>query len=230
MYPDTLRLSQELREAHASSWQSIARAGDFWRGAERVAMVAEARNALRCPLCRERKAALSPGAVTGTHSTDSALDPTVVDMIHRLRTDPGRLTHSWFESVIASGISPAAYVEIVSVVNSSVIVDTLHLSLGLDVPELPEPIAGEPSGEFNPDAVDGGAWVPITAAAQDVSDTGLPSVPNILRAMGLVPGAVALFFNTFRPHYSLKDIKLSISQAQAEFVASRVSALNECFY
>ena len=48
--------------------------------------------------------------------------------------------------------------------------------------------------------------------------------------MGLVPDAVALFFGAFRPHYALKDIPLSISQTQAEFVASRVSALNDCFY
>jgi hypothetical protein len=63
-----------------------------------------------------------------------------------------------------------------------------------------------------------------------MADTGLPAVPNIFRAMGLVPDAVALFFSTFRPHYALKDIELSISQAQAELVASRVSAWNECFY
>ncbi len=63
-----------------------------------------------------------------------------------------------------------------------------------------------------------------------MADTGLPRVPNIARSMGLVPSAVDLFFGTFRPHYSLKDIPLSISQAQAEFVASRTSAINECFY
>jgi len=33
-----------------------------------------------------------------------------------------------------------------------------------------------------------------------------------------------------RSHYSLSDIPLDISQAQAEFIAARVSALNECFY
>ena len=118
----------------------------------------------------------------------------------------------------------------VSVVNTSVIVDTLHRSLGLDLPVLPESEPGEPSGAYDQNAVDEGAWVPIMAAAKDMADTGLPAVPNIFRSMGLVPGAVQLFFTTFRPHYALKDIPLSISQAQAEFVASRVSAINECFY
>ena len=68
------------------------------------------------------------------------------------------------------------------------------------------------------------------AASQELTDTGMPAVPNIARSLGLVPGAVALFFGTFRPHYALQDIPLAISQAQAEFIAARVSALNQCFY
>ena len=129
-----------------------------------------------------------------------------------------------------SQISLQEYIEIVSVVTSSVIIDTLHNALGFGLPPLPAPKPGRPSKHFNNDAVDAGAWVPILAADQTMADTGLPRVPNIARALGLVPGALDLFFRTFRPHYALKDIQLSISQAQAEFVASRVSAMNECFY
>ena len=131
---------------------------------------------------------------------------------------------------MAADISEPAYIEMVSVLNSSVIIDTLHRSLGLSLPELPEARNGEISGVYNTAAVDAGAWVPIMAAGEDLFDTGMPNVPNIFRSMGLVPSAVQLFFRTFRPHYSLADISLSISQAQAEFVATRVSALNECFY
>jgi hypothetical protein len=158
------------------------------------------------------------------------LPDAIIDFIHRLISDPGRLTRSVFDQVISSGISQAAYVEVISVVASSVIVDTQHLALGLQPPELPLAIAGEPAGQLNEGAIDAGAWVPISDAPADVASSGLPSVPNIARALGLVPGAVALFFGTFRPHYALENIPLSISQSQAEFVAARVSALNECFY
>ena len=181
-------------------------------------------------MCSARKAALSPFAITGSHDGDSSLPDAANDFIHRLISDPGRLTHSMFEAVLDAGISQTAYVEMVSVVASSVIVDTLHLALGLEIPELPRPLPGAPRGDYNHDAVDAGAWVPITHAPSDVASSGLPSVPNIARALGLVPGAVALFFTTFRPHYALENIPLDISQAQAEFVAARVSALNECFY
>jgi len=233
MYTHELPLRSNLTEAHALSWRSIAEPGAFWTGPERVEMVAQSRAAMNCKLCEERKAALSPFAVTGEHDEipgGSDLPLVLVDAIHRIRSDPGRLTKSVFDQVVAASISEPAYVEMVSVVNSSVIIDTLHRSLGLSLPELPEAREGEVSGSYNTAAVDRGAWVPVLDADQDLFDTGMPSVPNILRSMGLVPSAVQLFFQTFRPHYALVDIPLSISQAQAEFVAARVSALNECFY
>ena len=233
MYPEHLPLSQHLRDSHAESWQLIGSAGDFFTARDRVEIVRVAREALTCTLCAERKAALSPfspvPAEAEGHNVLSNLPDVVVDMIHRLRTDPGRLTRQWFDEVTAE-ISKQEYVEIVSVVTSSVIIDTLHNALGLGVPALPETRAGRPRKAYNPDAVDAGAWVPVLAAEQTMADTGLPRVPNIARSLGLVPSALDLFFKTFRPHYALKDIQLSISQSQAEFVASRVSAMNECFY
>lgn len=229
MYPDQL-LRDNLRQAHEHAWQQIAGPGDFWDAPARVAMVVAARAATDCSLCRQRKQALSPFALTGTHDGGSGLPDVVEDFIHRLISDPGRLTQAMFDRVISAGITPAAYVEMISVVTTSVIIDTLHQALGLPRPALLPARPGEPAGNFNAQAVDAGAWVHISDAPADVSITGLPTVPNIVRAMGLVPSAVALFFGTFRPHYALREIPLTISQAQAEFIASRVSALNQCFY
>ncbi len=231
MYPDTLLLSERLRDGHSATWQRIAEPGAFFSGAQRLEFIRIAREGLTCPLCEDRRDALSPNSVQGEHDTASELPPAVVDMIHRIRTDPGRLTRSWFD-LVTSEISMPEYVEIVSVVTVSVIIDTLHNALGLGVPALPQLVSGSPQGGINADAVDDGAWLPILAVpdADSVSDTGLPQVPNIARSLGLVPSALQLFFDTFRPHYALKDIDLSISQGQAEFVAARVSAINECFY
>lgn len=229
MYPAHLPLSQHLRDSHLQSWTQIGSPGDFFSARDRIEMVRAARDATLCEYCEDRKAALSPNALAGEHLSDSSLPDVIVDMIHRIRTDPGRLTKSWFDRITRE-ISQQEYVEIVSVVNSSVIIDTLHNSLGLGVPTLPTAKPGRPQKSYNTAAVDDGAWLPILATEVAMADTGLPRVPNIARSLGLVPSAVDLFFTTFRPHYALKDIHLSISQAQAEFVASRVSALNECFY
>ena len=229
MYDKALPLSQDLREAHDAALQAICQPGPSWTGTERKAMVESARAATHCQLCADRKAALSPTHISGEHTDPTDLPANVVDAIHRIRTDPNRLTRRWFDGITAA-IGQPAYVELVSVVNTSVIIDTLHAALAQPLPALPEAAAGAATQAATGDVVDDGAWVPITRAPRDMADTGLPAVPNILRAMGLVPDAVALFFSTFRPHYALKDIQLSISQAQAELVASRVSAWNECSY
>ena len=232
MYEEThYPVSHGVIERHDEAWRLIAAPGAFWTGAERVQMVAEARAATVCVLCRQRKAALSPSAVDGQHDSVSDLPPVLIDMIHRMRTDPGRYTRTVFDGVLAAGISRERYIEAVSVVNAAVIVDTMHAALGLPLPDLPTPEPGPPTGQAAPDVVDAGAWVPLTRVDDRTATvTGLPGAPNIARSMGCVPSAVALFFTAFRGHYALRDIPLAVSQPQAEFVASRVSALNQCFY
>ena len=229
MYENQARLSTALKQAHERTWETIASPGAFFTARQRIEMVHTAREALDCELCMSRKRALSPYKDNGEHQHATELSTAVVEAVHRIRTDPGRLTQHWAQEIIAA-IGAAEYVELVSVVTSSVIVDTLHNALGLGVPKLPLAKRGTPHQEVNSSAVDAGAWVPILDAPVEMSDTGLPRVPNIARSLGLVPSALDLFFSTFRPHYALKDIDLSISQGQAEFVAARVSALNECFY
>ena len=232
MYEDThYPVSAEVIERHDEAWRLIAAPGAFWSSAERVQMVAEARAATACMLCERRKAALSPFAVDGEHDSVSDLPPVLIDMIHRMRTDPVRYTRTVFDGVLAAGISQERYIEAVGVVNAAVIVDTMHAALGLPLPDLPTPEPGPPTGQTAPDVVDDGAWVPLTRVDDHTATvTGLPGAPNIARSMGCVPSAVALFFTAFRGHYALRDIPLAVSQPQAEFIASRVSALNQCFY
>ena len=218
MYTDNVYLSDALKANHTMSWQQIAQPGDFWSAAERVAIVNEARASLQCSLCARRKEALSPYASKGNHShraTKGVLSDIAIDSIHRIRTDPGRLTREWFDSMMAAGLSQQAYAELISVITSSVIIDTLHNSLGLDVPDTLPPESGECTHKFNQETVDEGGWLPMLAAPRDIAEHGLPEVPNIARALGLVPSALNLYFQTFRSHYALQDIDLSISQAQA---------------
>src|SRR6516164_11370967 len=94
----------DLAKAHARAWERIGRPGTWWDGAARVAIAAETRLARSCRLCRRRKEALSPAAIEGTHDSLGELAEVVVEVVHRVRTDPGRLSERWFRGVVAAGL------------------------------------------------------------------------------------------------------------------------------
>ena len=203
-------VADSVVEAHDQTRRAFAQPGAWWNGADRLRIVLETRKAHDRDLGAEQSEALA-----------GDLPPIAVEAIHGIRTDSGRLTRRWFDELIDMGLQPEAYVELVSVAASSVIVDTFAQGIGRGLPELPEPEPGAPTFECSDDVVDAGAWLPIKREGQ----------ANILRSLGLVPSALKLFFDTFNPSYYMRPNKtFSISRPQVELVASRVSAVNECFY
>ncbi len=70
---------EDLTAAHRRTWQRLAYAGNWWTGAERVAIAAEMRQARHCKLCTVRKNALSPHTIEGVHDRDSTLPETAVE-------------------------------------------------------------------------------------------------------------------------------------------------------
>src|SRR5262249_10653792 len=130
-------IRDDLKAAQRHFWERLQASGTWWTGAERVAIAAESRRAAGCRLCRERKAALSPGAVAGQHDTNGLLAPSVVDVIHRVRTDAGRLSRAWFDGVVAGGLPATHYVELVAVVTMMAGVDFFARALG--IPPFPLP-------------------------------------------------------------------------------------------
>src|SRR5215470_14227739 len=112
----SVAIRDDLAKAHARAWERIGRPGTWWDGAARVAIAAETRHAASCRLCRRRREALSPFAVEGTHDSLGQLGEILVELVHRVRSDPGRLSERWYHSIIAGGLSEEQYVEAVSVV------------------------------------------------------------------------------------------------------------------
>lgn len=231
----------ELKQSHAEILEHIASPGTWWTGAERVALVEESRNGLACRLCAERKAALSPNAVQGEHDTLGALPQNVVDVVHRIRTDPGRLSKEWFDSVINGGLSVEQYVELVGVVTIAAGVDYFARALGVPPAELPAPRPGEPSRHRPSAAKHVMAWVPTLEPEDAVGPEegmygGQNMIPNIMKALSLVPDQVRALIRSSNAHYFEMDTmmdplaKRDLDRLGVELVASRVSALNECFY
>ena len=234
-------IRDDLASAIERTLQRLSGPGTWWTAEQRLQIVAETRNALHCPLCRARKAALSPYSIDGSHASLGVLPEPVVDVIHRLRTDANRLTDAWYERALASGISDAQYVETVGIVATTTALDTFSRALGMPAMRLPPARAGEPGHRRPKGARKSIARVP-TVSPQDMTAEDVNPYPefgqvHIQQALSLVPEAVIEFFDLDTALYLKQDwIRdfsrefRSLTHAQLELVAARASIINGCFY
>lgn len=231
-----------LADVHRRTWRRLAEPGTWWDGTSRVAIAAEVRNAAACTLCESRKAALSPYAEAGIHDSLGGLPEHLVDVIHRIVTDPGRLSQSWLNGILADGLSDAEYVETVGVIVNVLAVDQCRRGIGLAPLPLPDPMPGEPTRYRPTGAKPGPAWVPMLAP-EDVGEAeadlypDIPLVSYVLRALSLVPSETRAYSEIAHEQYTpsgatwdLERQVREISFAQVELIASKVSVLNGCFY
>lgn len=230
----------EVVEAQRAVWRRLARPGAWFDGATRVAVAAETRNAPACALCAARKAALSPAAVAGAHDSLGALPDVMVDAVHRIVTDPARLSRGWYEGLLADGLADTEYVELVGVVCQTVSVDTFARALGAEPWDLPAPVAGAPARRRPEGVKPGAAWVPWIApedAAGTEADLYTQGKAHIRRALSAAPDEQRGFFALVDAQYlsgpQIRDFATdyrAITRAQIELLAGRISALNQCVY
>lgn len=239
--PHRLPIREGLARERSLAWQRLASPGTWWNAAERLAIAAEARNAHACALCRRRKDALSPYTVEGAHDSLGALSAPMVEVVHRIVTDAGRLTKKWLAGVLQDGVSEEQYVEAVGVIAVITALDTFDHALGLPMRALPAPRPGMPTRYRPAGAKRDLAWVhtvaPEALTPQDPDPYAVHGVKNIHRALSLVPQEVLNFFDLDVELY-LKDHEIrdftreyrALTHAQMELLAGRVSALNGCYY
>lgn len=241
-------MRSDLADAQAVAWSRLADPGTWWTAAERIAIAGEARHASGCRLCRERASALSPGSVTGAHARlGSPLSDSAVEAIHRIRSDPGRLSEAWFLRLRDMGLSEEAYVELVSVVAVVTAIDTFRRAAGMPILSFPDARAGEPSRRRPAGARAGLGWVgtlaPEDRSAEDPDLYGDHPGPrrrpgaNIQRGLSLVPHSMIHWWDLLETMYQssrqMRDFGREyrgISHAQIGLLAARVAALNRCEY
>lgn len=204
----------------------LAEAGDWLTGAQRIDAWREARDAASNPLDQERKRALSVASVDGRHAASVQLSAEAVEVVHRVASDPGRLTRSWADTQIAALGAPT-YTELVGVTAIAMVLDTFTRAIGEEPSTLPEPVPGEPSRVVPDDVGDVGAWVPQAVG---------PTRANVSRTLSGTPRTDATWRSLVDSHYSrghqFVDLAWdrALSRPQTELVAARVTALSECFY
>jgi hypothetical protein len=238
----SIQVRSDLEAAHERALIRISSPGTWFDGKSRIEIAKEIRDATSCQLCRNRKTALSPTAIDGSHDTVTELKADVVDLVHRLVTDPARVTVKTYQQAIDNGLTDGEYVEIVGLIASVMAIDTVGFGIACDPVPLPTPQPGKPSRKRPLGAKPGLAWMP-TLAPEDAEGAELEifpgghKAPNIRRALSLVPAEVVGFFDLTDHQYLPTadmwkfDKRLrAISNSQIELVAARVSAMNECFY
>ena len=235
-------IREDLKQAYRDYWEALAAPGNWWSGAERVAIAEEVRYATTCAYCAERKNALSPYNFPGEHTHGGKLPERIVDAVHRIITDQGRITQAWIDDNAAAGFSVEQYVELLGIAVTVFSIDEFNRALSLPLEPLPEPQAGEPDGYRPAEATHGTGFVPMIpdkgpgSNEQDLWPPGRSA--NVLRALSLVPDAVRCWRNVSNAQYlnmgeimkPASKINRTLDRLQIETVAGRVSSINECFY
>jgi len=225
------------------AWRALGEPGEWWSGAERAAIARETRAACACALCSARKAALLPRTIAGEHSSSTDLPPAALEAIHRIVSDPGRLSEPWFRQVVEAGLSEEAYVELLSVVAITTAVDTFDRGRGAALRVPPEVRPGAPTRQRPDGARPGLGWMPMLAP-EDVGADDPPlyaaagrSGGNVHRSLSLVPRAMMQFWDLFETMYLPQDAMRdfareyrAIEHAQIEMLAARVAVRNQCVY
>jgi hypothetical protein len=236
-------MRQELQEALRRARAALGEPGVWWTGQERLKIARETRHARSCPLCQERKRALSPNGVEGSHDAAIDLAPAAIEAVHRTVSDPGRLSESWYRRTIGAELSEEAYVELLSVVAITTALDSFDRARDAVPCELPEPKPGAPTRRRPKGAKPGLGWMPMLAPA-DVGPEDPPlytgagrSGGNVHLALSLVPEAMMQFWDLFEtmylPQHAMRDFGReyrAIDHAQIEMLAARVAVHNQCHY
>lgn len=203
----TTSLIAEFDALSTRHFDEFARAGVWWTGEQKLAIVATAR-----------------AAMAGEPSPDG-LPAHVDEAVRRVAADAISIRRADIDRWADAGVRVEAYVELASVVVRLSAIDTAAFGLGLDATPLPSAVPGAPLESTVPDIdyVDG--WVP----------TAGPAFPPT--AFTAVPGATEQWVDVsnvlYMPMEEMGDpayVRDGMTRAQIELVAARTSYLNDCFY
>ncbi|MCH9804872.1 hypothetical protein K0U73_13875 [bacterium] len=206
--------------------ESLVGPGDWLTGSQRRAAALEARDARTNELDQQRRDALSPNAVPGGHEATAELQAEAVEVIHRVASDPGRLTQVWADEMMTV-LGEETYTELVGIAACTAVLDMFAWAMTGDDGQLGDNTAGSPANERPDDVGDVGAWVSQTTG------TGMA---NVSRSLSLVPVTNRAWVGLVQALYSRgpEFLDLSwdraLSRPQVELVAARTTAELECFY
>ncbi len=218
----------DLVAAQAEAWRRVTMPGASLTGAERAAIAQLALAALDDP------EPLAPWVLPSQAGREipvcaAVLSADVRDAVYRIARHAATLTEGWYDTLIASGIDPFAYVEMVGVIAAVVAVDGFFRASGLERPPLPNTVDGAPHGQHpqvEPATLN---WVPVAVPADAVAAVvqGLSASPEEMDTVRLLAAAQYIPFDSMG---ELGWSRGTLSRGEMELVAARLSRARECFY
>lgn len=225
----------DLTAVHGTQLRKFGQPGTWGTGAQRLAVVAAARQA-------GIDAGVLEAPAEGGATSEVELPKVVRDVIRQVAVAPKDVDQAFYEDAVGSGLGDAEYTEIVALVSFICGMDVFARGIGVPLRPLAEAEPGEPTRERPAEAVQEEAWVPTIPNPPDggalAEELFGKFKPYIMRAVSLVP-------DECRDHMALEGVQYmplakvpvfdhqhheGLTRPQVEIVAGRVSALNDCFY
>jgi hypothetical protein len=200
--PDPTRQAAFVR-----AWSALVGPGPLLTAAQRVSVIGAAR--------RSWEGAAGPDPQLGA----------LGEAVHWLAVDAGGITKAAIDDLEARGLDRLAYLEVVGITSRLSNIDFYATGLGAARPVLPA----------NPDTAPATGNVAADAAIRDmwVHQSGPVRAPMVIDAL---PDEGVAFRDLHEPMYMpfqqifSWDYGDTLTRPQYEYVAARVSYLNECFY
>ena len=233
-----LNVRGDLVEAQDLAWRSIGACGTWWTGTERVALAELVIEALTDP---DPLAAWVPRSSVADRPAAQGLSDAAVDAAYRSARSPGTLTKDWYTSIIDRGLTPGAYVELVTIVVRVASIQRFGAILGIGLPPLPGAEEGDPTRSEPTGLGYHHHWVPVVRpeeAGKELSwlyNGGF--APNVRRALSAVPESYRQINPLQQAGYLPMNAMMALDwhrpgldRPQMELVAAKTSQVNECFY
>ncbi len=203
-----LPVRSDLTSVFRAVWEGTAKPGTWWEGTERVAIASTAR-----------------AAYAGKDPESSVLSPAAIEAANVLGRKPSAVTQEMIAGWEADGLTPDRYIELIGIVSRVIAIDTFHRGLEIDLEPLPNAESGTPTGAVpQPAATRTKAWVPMVGPP--TIPTSLSAVPAEMDALEPLHGPMYLTYEQM----GNPNIQRGLHRSQMELVASRTSAINECFF
>lgn len=198
---DDLAITATIDAVIDAQWARFGEPGVWMSGEQRVEVLRLARR---------------PGGVP----PDDPVSTAASMVAHRAAS----ISASTVEGLESRDLRREHYVEIVGVVSRLTAIDTYERGIGRQVRDLPAARPGQPSHDVVAGARRRAGWVPTVGAIGP--PTALNAVPAEAAAQESLHGALYLSYA------DMSDLaaERGLTRAQMEFVAARVSYLNDCLF